>query len=307
MPNEVMNGVVHVHGVWTPFECRAVMAARRRGARVVISPHGALEPWAFGHKWVKKRIAWWIYQRRLMEQADLIVVNSEQERETMRLLGLTPPVAVIANGVDFEGFSGPECLTRDRERTVLFFSRLDPKKGIPDLLEAWGRIHDRKHHLLKIQGHGPEPYRRHIVEKIAELGLPDVVMADPVFGVERWAAFEQASIFVLPSYSENFGISVAEALSAGLPVITTTSTPWGDLPSEGIGWIVDNDVGQLAEALQSALEVVGARLLAMRAKAYAYAVARFEWASIADLYLKTYEWLLGRRVEMPAWIEARRM
>ena len=186
---------------------------------------------------------------------------------------------------------------------MLFFSRLDPKKGIFDLLDAWRRLSDRNGHILHIQGHGEPHYVERIVDRIRELQLGDQVrLLPPLFGEDRWAAFRQASIFVLPTYSENFGITVAEALMAGLPVITTRATPWGDLPERGLGWIIDNDVDQLAHSLEQAVLLAPADLAAMRARAHDYAAGRFRWDAIAATYLQAYRWLLEPSTPTPDFI-----
>ncbi len=301
LPVAMMRSVVHVHGLWTPFEYRAVREARRRGATIVISPHGALEPWAFNHKRSKKRLAWWLYQKRILQSADLIVVNSRQEMRRLRELGLKPPIATIDNGVDLEGFSTE---AGKRERIVLFFSRIDPKKGLLDLIDAWQSLGERNGHRLHIYGHGDAAYVGQIAQRIGSFGSDDVAMLPPVFGPARWNVFAQASIYVLPSYSENFGITVGEAMMAGLPVITTRATPWGDLASEGLGWIVDNDVEQLREALHAAIRLDPNTLSDMRSRAMTYAAERFRWEVITQRYAETYSWIAEpSRVEPPAWID----
>lgn len=304
LPAEAIGTVAHIHGIWTIFEYRAFRAATERNARIVISPHGALEPWAFRHKRLKKQIAWRLYQKSMMQRADLLIVNSEQERGSLRQLGLTSPIATIANGVSIEGLSQSVV---QKERTVLFFSRLDPKKGVPDLIDAWARLDDRKGYTLHIQGHGEEAYVRSLAARIRQNGVGEHVrILPPVFGPERWAAYQAASIFVLPTYSENFGITVAEALMAGLPVITTTATPWGNLPSEEIGWIVGNDIGQLTAALQSAIDLTDAQLAEVRGRAVAYAQERFRWDAIAKIYLETYASLLDPSTRAPSWVDVAR-
>ena len=171
VPPAIMSSVVHIHGIWTMFEWRAFREARRRGGRIAISPHGALEPWAFHHKRVKKTIAWWVYQKRVLQSADLLVVNSEQERRALRDLGLTRPIATIPNGVDMEGFSPAEPHEADeRDKIVLFFSRLDPKKGIFDLIDAWRALPDRNGHQLHIQGYGDPAYAARIANRIRQAG-----------------------------------------------------------------------------------------------------------------------------------------
>lgn len=302
LPASVMRSVVHIHGIWTPFEYQAFREARRRCATIVMSPHGALERWAFNHKPVKKRLAWWLYQKRLLQSADLIIVNSEQERQRLRELGLTPPIATIPNGVDTEGFSVHNAAPQ-RERVVLFLSRIDPKKGVPDLIHAWRSLADRHGHCLHIHGHGDPAYVARIKKIIADSGSNDIALMPPTFGPGRWDVFARASIYVLPSYSENFGITIAEALTAGLPVITTRATPWECLVQEGLGWIVDNDVSQLRDALAAAIRLEPSKLADLRPKAQAYASQHFGWTAIAQRYAEAYDWISNPSGAAPAFVD----
>jgi glycosyltransferase involved in cell wall biosynthesis len=168
-----LNGVVHIHGLWTPFEWRAYREAKARGARLVISPHGALEPWALRFKRVKKLAAWTLYQKRILQQADLLVASSALERDNFRKLGLTAPIAILPVGLDTS--DRPKDLSdlsaNNREKVVLFLSQLSPKKGIPDLLEAWRGMTDRRGHQLHIHGYGSESYRNFLENRIAALQL----------------------------------------------------------------------------------------------------------------------------------------
>jgi len=302
LPAAAMRSLVHIHGLWTPFEYRAFKEARRRGATIVMSPHGALESWAFEHKRAKKHIAWRLYQKRLLQSADLLVVNSPQELRRLRELGLTPPIATIPNGVDLEGLSLASA-EQNRERIVLFFSRIDPKKGLPDLIEAWRTLADRKGYHLHIHGHGDATYVKMIRNQIAASATGDIALLPPVFGPDRWKVFARASVYVLPSYSENFGITVAEALAAGLPVITTKATPWGNLTREGLGWIVDNDPAQLRGALQAAIGLDSEILSEMRRKGQIYARQRFGWDPITLQYAETYDWATNQSMAAPIWVD----
>ncbi len=301
VPGEYMRSIVHVHGIWTPFEYLAVREARRRGALVVISPHGALESWAFRHKQTKKQLAWWVYQKRVLQSSDLLIVNSEQERKRLRKLGLQPPIATLPNGVNLDGFLDRTFF--NREKVVLFFSRIDPKKGVPDLIRAWADLSNHNRHRLHIHGHGDSQYISGIKRQIAMTGRSDIRLFSPVFGAERWEVFTRASIYVLPSYSENFGITVAEALTAGLPVVTTFATPWNQLIDKGLGWTVHNDVAELRIALQEAISLDDKTLSSMRRKAHDYAMKAFNWDTIARQYALTYSWLSGKSPAPPTWID----
>jgi glycosyltransferase involved in cell wall biosynthesis len=304
VPRGSMHGVVHIHGLWTPFEWRAYREARARGASVVISPHGALEPWAIRHKRLKKLAAWWLYQRNILQQADLLMASSDIERDNFRKLGLTAPIAVVPVGVDTSDRpqDQPETNMLDREKIVLFLARLSPKKGIPDLLQAWHQMIDRHGYELHIHGYGPASYRSQLEAQISALKLGNhVKLGDPLYGAEKWRKLQRSSIYVLPSYSENFGITVAEALLSGLPVITSRATPWSELPSKGLGWIVDNDVAQLRDALELALSTDATRLRSIRAKARDYA-QQFMWPPIAERYVAAYKWLSEPRTAKPDWV-----
>lgn len=302
LPPSAMKSLVHIHGTWTPFELFAFREARKRSAIVVISPHGALERWAFEHKAMKKTLAWRLYQKRVLQSADLIAVNSEQERCRLRDLGLRPPIATICNGVDFKGFGKLASVTQ-RDKVVLFFSRIDPKKGLPDLIDAWRLVSDRCGYRLHIHGHGDPDYVKVIEKKVAASGCKDIALLPAVYGADRWQIFKRASIYVLPSYSENFGITVAEALAAGLPVITTRATPWSNLERERMGYVVDNDVVQLRNALAEAMSLDSVARETIRIKAQAYARQYFDWHGIAESYLKVYDWLLHPSSAVPACVE----
>lgn len=296
------SAVVHIHGIWTTFEMNAFRQARRQGAKIVWSPHGSLEPWSLKNKRFKKLPAWWLYQKRALQKADLLIVNSEQEKENLRKLGLRPPIGVIGNGVDSTGFA-PELVEAPRDKVVLFFSRLDPKKGVLDLIDAWGRLADPNGYSLHIHGHGEPAYVRQLTERVQALELQDTIrLLPPQFGPERWRTFQRAAIYVLPTYSENFGITIAEALLAGLPVITTHATPWTDLTRNKIGWLVPNDIDELASALETAVNMPEMPLRQMARAAHHYAASRYDWGTIAGLYDESYRWLIEPSRAMPAWI-----
>jgi glycosyltransferase involved in cell wall biosynthesis len=304
LPPQSMNDVVHIHGLWTPFEWRAYREARARGARVVISPHGSLEPWAIRHKRVKKLAAWVLYQKRILQQADLLVASSDIEKDNFRELGLTAPIAVIPVGVNVSDRPGDlfESGMIDREKVVLFLARLSPKKGIPDLLEAWHGLTDRRGYELHIHGYGPTSYRAYLEHRISALQMEHhVKLLGPLYGEEKWRKLQRSSIYALPSYSENFGITIAEALLSGLPVITSRATPWGELSSRSLGWIVDNDVTQLRNALQLAVSMDTEELRPIRNDARDYA-QKYMWRPIADRYVDTYNWISAPGSTRPDWV-----
>ncbi len=211
-----------------------------------------------------------------------------------------PPIGIIANGVDLPA-TCPDRHDRERanSRTVAVLSRLHPVKNLPGLISAFAslsadpRLDDWR---LLIAGPDAEGHRAIIAAAIAASGCADrITLADAVPEADKAAFFAAADLFVLPSFSENFGIVVAEALAHGVPVIASTGTPWAMLPAAGCGWHVAPTPAGLAGALAEAMALPAAARTAMGSKGHALARARFGWAGIADQMLGLYDWLLHGR------------
>lgn len=293
LPNKAIGDVVHVHGTWTPFEFFSVLLAKKQGAKVIISPHGALEPWAFRSKGWKKKLAWHLYQKRILTNANLLIVNSEQERKNLRALGLKGSISVIPNGVVLDGYNRTSATNGERDKIVLYFSRLDRKKGIELLVRSWAELKNKQGYKLHIQGYGDEAYKYSLQGLVSKLGLNEnVKFIEPSFAERRWVDFSNASIYILPSYSENFGITVAEALFSGLPSITTTEMPWGELPVYNIGWSVECNQESVTKALYEAINLESEELVKMRLSAIEYAESHFLWENLVKEYELVYRWVL---------------
>jgi glycosyltransferase involved in cell wall biosynthesis len=291
------NSIMHVHGIWSPSMHWAARFARHKGIRYVIQPHGMLEPWALNHHKHRKNIAMSLYQRRDLMQAQLLLATADSEYEAIRAFGLTNPVAVIPNGVDFPAYSDSHLTdvlgTQARQRRFLFLSRIHVKKGLLNLLQAW-KAAQLEDWVLDIAGPDEGGHLADVMAKVRELGLEKSVnYISEVEGDHKEQTYLGADVFVLPTFSENFGIVVAEALSYGLPVITTKGTPWQDLETFGCGWWIDIGVEPLVAALKQAAMLSDMQRHQMGAKGRIY-VQRYNWRDIADKMIDTYQWILGQ-------------
>ena len=234
--------LLHDNGIWLPHNHRLAELAAKRGIARVVSIRGMLEPWALNHKRWKKRIAWWFYQRRDLRRANCHHATADTEARSVQALGLGVAVCVVPNGIDLApanprlaGVGGAK-VSRNGGKTALFLGRINPKKGLPMLIEAWARERPDGW-LLKIAGPDEGGHRRQLENAVLAAGLDGVVsFIGPIAGQTKQSAFFEADLFVLPTYSENFGVAVAEALAHGLPVLTTTGAPWSMLPARGCGW-----------------------------------------------------------------------
>jgi glycosyltransferase involved in cell wall biosynthesis len=299
--------LIHDHGVWGHTNVAAWQAARSRGVPYVLSPRGMLEPWALEFKARKKKFAWLLYQQRIVASAAAVVATSEQECENVKRLFPKLPVAIIPNGVDLPVAADvSSARTPDLSGgTVLFMSRIHPKKNLTGLLHAWKLLTPGVNSGWRLVIAGPDEagHGQEVAALVRELGLQDSVGLIGSVGEDSKAAvYQSADVFVLPSFSENFGVVVAEALAYGLPVIATTGTPWQELPRRGCGWWVGPDPESLAGALAQAMGRTFEERRAMGAVGRTYAQQQFSWDGIGASTMVLYEWLLSGRASQPDFV-----
>jgi glycosyltransferase involved in cell wall biosynthesis len=313
--------LVHLHGVWQ-YPTSAVLRWSRLTRRpYIVSAHGMLEPWALQRSRFKKAVVNWLYQSTCLKEATCLRATASSEVESIRRIHLRNPVALIGNGVFV-----PEVLedrkseigNRKPVKRALFISRVHPKKGLLDLVRAWKRNAEMlKTDTLKsdlrspisnswellIVGPDEGGHLAQVMRLVQELGMSEQIR----YGGEiwedaaKWRCYREADLFVLPSYSENFGLVIAEALGCGLPVLTTRATPWQELETLRCGWWMDPGEEPLTQALRHALAVPAAELQAMGARGRRLIQDKYSWAPIGRQMAETYEWMAGRRSQ-PEWV-----
>jgi glycosyltransferase involved in cell wall biosynthesis len=278
--------VIHDNGLWLPHNHRLADLAREAGLPRLVSPRGMLEPWAIRHKRWKKAAAWRLYQRRDLSRAVGLHATAPQEAANLAAYSLGSPIRVIANGVDL-----PELTSTAPPagvRTALFLGRIHPVKGLPMLIEAWGRARLSAWRLL-IAGPDEAGHQREVEAAVAAHGLGEAVsFTGPVDGEVKTRLLCEADLLVLPSHSESFGMAAAEALAHATPVLTTTAAPWPMLAARGCGWRVAPDAMALAGALREAAACDPATLRRMGAAGRALIESDFGWAKIADEFAALY-------------------
>lgn len=283
---------VHAHGLWNGPTVAGALLARRAGCPLVVSPHGMLERWALDHRAMQKYVPWHAWERRIISSAGLLQAMSDHEHRGFRMCGFRNPAAVHPLGLDFTAIQ-PRGMARTSHRTCLFLSRLHPVKGLRTFLGAWRDVRPAGWRLA-IVGPDENGHRRELEAVATAFGIRDCVdFHGPAYGQEKWRAFADADLFALPSYSENFGLVVAEAMASGLPVITTTGTPWKLLSDERLGWWIDPTQRDLATALADATGRPPAVLAEMGEAAARYAKSHFSWSAIASDMGASYRWLVA--------------
>lgn len=309
MPSGVMSAlspndsIISQHGLWLYHGRVARKIGDDLRIPVIIHPHGMLEPWALNRSGWKKQMVGRLWEFENLRRAACLRATSASELKAIRTFGLKNPVAVISNGIDVEAFvrlpgrSEAEerfPLLRDR-RVLLYLSRIHPKKGLPLLLKAWSKVEaHRKDWVLAIAGTDENGHTAFLRQMADELNLGDSLQfLGALFGEDKLAAYALAELFILPSYSENFGVAIAEALAAGVPTITTRGTPWQQLEDYGCGWWVESEEKSLAAALREALAASKESLSEMGSRGREWMARDFSWEVSASQMLEVCEWTLG--------------
>jgi glycosyltransferase involved in cell wall biosynthesis len=285
--------VVHDHGVWRASNWSAGTIAARFSIPLIVTPRGMLTKWALRHHRWKKKLALSVYQNRVLRGAAVVHATSEFEAEQLRTFGMRQPIAIIANGVDIPT-TKPQPRARGQRRRALFMSRLHPMKGVPMLLEAWARIVSDDW-TLEIAGPDEGNHLQQLEQLAQRLQITHrVEFSGNVNDEDKWSRYATADLFILPSHNENFGIAVAEALASGVPVITTSATPWSSLPSAGAGWCVAPKVDSIEGALRAAIGSPPDCLRLMGDRGRRLVEAQYSWRRAALNARELYSWILGK-------------
>ncbi|TWU55210.1 glycosyltransferase [Rubripirellula reticaptiva] len=278
--------VIHDHGVWLASNHAVALFCQRHSMVRVVSPRGMLGTWAMNFGSSKKRLAWLAFQKKDLKSATAFHVTSQLELDEVRALGFKQPACVIPNAVTVPNDlpvrrSGDH--RPDRQRTALFLSRIHPKKGLINLVHAWHHASVPANWRLSIVGPDENGHQFEVQREIDRLGLNQKISFDgEIEDGHKWAVYQSADLFVLPSFSENFGIVVAEAMVSGLPVIATTATPWQCLRDHQMGWWVAPEIDALANSLSQACTLSDQDRFNMGQRGSDYARREFTWRNAAE-------------------------
>jgi glycosyltransferase involved in cell wall biosynthesis len=280
--------LIHDNGIWLPHNHRIARLSVVRRIPRIVSTRGMLEPWALDYKKWKKRVAWNLYQRRDLKNAQYHHATAELEAKNLHAHGLGVPICVIPNGVEVPDADSAVIAVRREQKIALFLGRIHPIKGLSMLIEAWAAVRPDGW-SLQIAGPDEKGYRGELAKAVSAFRLSDVVSFTGWLDTEqKQSALFRASVFVLPSYSESFGMAVAEALAHRLPVLTTTATPWSKLPEFGCGWMVEPTLEGLAEGVRRATSSDSEALRIMGERGKEFVAAEFGWDQIAGRFLTLY-------------------
>jgi glycosyltransferase involved in cell wall biosynthesis len=291
--------ILHTHGIWLYPSLVDLAARRERKTPYVVSPRGMLDPWAVNNSACKKKLAGWVFENKHLSRAACIHALCESEYKSIRAYGLKNPVCIIPNGVDL-----PEDRVRlappwadvveGGRKVMLFLGRIHPKKGLPNLIEAWSILKPEEW-ILAIAGWDQAGHENKLKKLVKDLRLEkDIIFPGPVFDEKKKASLQNVDAFILPSLSEGLPMSVLEAWSYGLPVLMTKecNIPEGFAAKAAVE--VKPEPDSIAEGLKSFFSLPTPERKEMGLSGRSLVETKFSWPRIAGEMIGVYQWILGQ-------------
>lgn len=293
--------IVHLHGLWQYPAFAAARLCWQLKKPYVVMPHGFLEPERLKISSLKKKIAGAFFDNRMLRRATALVATSESEAKGIRAYGLTQPIHIMPIGLDVANFHRGCRSESSGGRTLLYFSRITPIKGLDLLAEAWAKVVKPGWKLLLV---GPDDrghtglMKRLYAERCAKGSYE---FREPVYGDAKYALLGSVDGFVLPTRSENWSIAVAEAMASGLPVVCTKGAPWACLETAGAGWWVDVSAEAIGEGLEKLMALSDDARAEMGTKGRRWVEENLDWRAIAAQMVRGYRGERGSGDERGRW------
>ena len=299
--------IIHNNSFWMFPNVYPAMATKGSKCKLVNAPRGTLAEWSLKHHWLQKKLfGWFGGQYTAMAATDMWHATCMKEYEEIRALGYRQPVAIVPIGMDVpevDVFNAEAQRSREaevRRKRIVFFGRLHKVKGVGRLVRAWERVARDGWELVIA---GPDcGMLEELKGLVAERRLPRVSFVGEINGQAKYEFLANADIYVLPSDTENFGVTVAEALVSGTPVIASRGTPWQGLEREKCGRWVPVGEEPLAASLKEMMAMSDEERATMGARGREWIRRDFSWMGIGAKMKAAYEWLLGSG-DRPGWVK----
>jgi len=290
--------ICHVHGLWNVPEWTATRLAREMGVPYVLSPRGMLHPAARRVNGVRKKVAWRLFEQSAVAAAARLHATSEEEADLLATFVDRRRVVLVPNGVEAQSVATAQGTDRfnlpQGAFVVTFIGRLHRIKRLDLLVDAFARV-QAVHREARLVIAGPDEQRclASMAPLLARLG-DAVRYVGPVDDGDKWRLLGKSSALVLCSDSENFGLSVVEAMAAGVPVVVTRTCPWPDIERGRCGFWVEHTPQAIAAALIDLAERPDCAR-AMGERGARLARDKYSWNAIGEALAGCYERVIAEQ------------
>jgi len=294
--------VLHRHGLWLPLSLYSLYFSKFLRKKVIIQPHGMLSSYALARSSLKKKLIGFLYEKANMRNASIFVANSRKELEEIKNIFADKDVALIPNGIPMSFLNYPIVVNNQYDelfqdkKVISLIARIHPIKGIERLIEAISMI-DKKlleNLIFVIGGTGDENYVDSLKQKIKEYKLENCFLFLGYLDREnKLALLDKSQCFILPSYTENFSISIVEAMARKVPIITTKGTPWKELEENNCGFWTENTVEGIMNGIVLFLQKDNENLRVMGNNAQSLVKDKYIFEHNITKYETLYSYLCG--------------
>lgn len=287
--------VLHGHGLYVGTNYVFGREARRQAKPLVYHVHGMFEPYILGRSRWKKQLVHWLFENDNFRCVRLWRALTAKEAGQIRARGITAPIVIAPNGLDLEDYAAQgdagqpietplvPRLAKTRNR-LLFLGRIHPKKGLDLLTTAWAALGPgRNEWELVVAGPDENGHLGQVRKLAATLGgANEISFTGPVTGRAKIALLHSADVFVLPSYSEGFPMSLLEALACGVPVVASTACNFPEAAAAGAGWECETTAESVAGALRKAMREDSAGRAQRGRTGRSLVAERYAWPAIVE-------------------------
>ena len=249
--------IVHVNGIWTLDSTIILLIAFLFNVKTVVSPHGMLLKYALRNKSFKKKIAMFLYQKKILSKATIIHCTSKEELTVLDKLNLSNSYFIPLGVRVYKDNKILENIKNNKfnNNYILFIGRYNKIKNLDSLIKAWNKIRSSKWKLL-IAGPDENEYKSYIKKLINQFSLnKSVYLFNHANDKFKNKLFLKSKFFIMPSYGESFGLVIGEALANYLPVIATIDTPWSEIEENKCGWLTKTDINSLTLTLRKVINL----------------------------------------------------
>jgi len=295
--------IIHSNTVFSPLISISNWICKLRQIPYIITPHGMLEPWSLSYKAWKKRLYFTLLEKPSFQTCRTIQVNSSSEANSIKSLGIKSPIVIVPNGIhrqEFENLPDPDLFYQQfphtRNKTlILFLGRIDPKKGLDLLAPAFNKVYNQfpQTHLI-VAGPDSIGFLPTAKSYFTQAGcLEAVTFTGMLKGELKLSVLAAANIYIAPSYSEGFSMSVLEGMATGLPCVITTGCNFPEAGMANAAKIVDINADDIADALIQLLQNADeAKKMGDRARQFI--LDNYTWDRIALKMVSVYEEIIFR-------------
>ncbi|MFB2939124.1 hormogonium polysaccharide biosynthesis glycosyltransferase HpsP [Aerosakkonemataceae cyanobacterium BLCC-F154] len=285
--------LAHIHALFSPVCSVAATIARNQKLPYILRPLGTLDPADLQKKKFLKQIYAAFLEKPNLAGASAIHFTSLEEAKVSERFGVKTKDLVIPLGVNLPILEKSETeFANLPSPVILFMSRVDPKKGLDLLIPALQNLANSgiDFHFVLAGSNPQDPeYEAKIRSQISTALANKVTITGFVTGDRKVSLLQNADLFVLPSYYENFGIAVVEAMAAGTPVCISRGVYiWSDILAAEAGWVCDRTVESLTETLHLALQNP-AEIQRRGLKAKELTMKNYSWQAIAQQTIQAYQ------------------